>query len=61
MAVWCATVRYAAVNAAGEELRALQNRMSWHLKRHEGDWVIVHEHSSAPADCETHKVRLSAG
>lgn len=54
----CAIVRYAGLNAAGEELRALENRHSWTLKRRESGWVILHEHSSSPADFKTMKVML---
>lgn len=57
-AVWAATVRYAGQNAAGEELRAMDNRMSWTLRQQDGAWRIVHQHSSAPAAFDTMKVRL---
>ncbi|WP_416462394.1 YybH family protein [Sphingomonas sp. VDB2] len=57
-AVWCATTRYAAIAPSGEELRALENRTSWSLRRRDGRWRIVHEHSSGPADFETLKVTL---
>jgi uncharacterized protein (TIGR02246 family) len=57
-AVWCAIVRYAGLSETGAELRAMENRMSWTLRRHGGQWRIIHEHSSAPADFETLKVSL---
>jgi hypothetical protein len=47
-------VRYAGLSAAGEELRAMSNRMTWVV---EGG-KVVHEHSSAPADLATGKVIL---
>jgi ketosteroid isomerase-like protein len=48
-------VRYAGVSAAGEELRAMTNRMTWVVE----DGKVVHEHSSSPASFETGKVILS--
>jgi len=57
-ALWCASVRYAGVAASGEELRWLENRVTWSLRREDGRWRIAHEHSSAPADFNTQKVRL---
>lgn len=56
----CAIVRYAGLNAAGEELRALETRHSWTLARRAHGWIIVHEHSSAPVDFKTMKVKLEA-
>ncbi|HEU5362169.1 MAG TPA: nuclear transport factor 2 family protein [Gaiellaceae bacterium] len=47
-------VRYAGLSPAGEELRALTNRMTWVVE----EGKVVHEHSSAPADPETGKVIL---
>ena len=46
-------VRYAAEAADGEELRALESRMTWALERRDGSWRVVHEHSSAPAQFAT--------
>jgi uncharacterized protein (TIGR02246 family) len=60
-AVWCATVRYIGLGTAGEELRSMENRISWTLQRRGGGWLIVHEHSSAPASFETLKVKLKRG
>ena len=57
----CAIVRYAGLSAAGEELRALENRHTWTLKRRKTGWVILHEHSSSPADFKTMKVKLQQG
>jgi uncharacterized protein (TIGR02246 family) len=48
LAVLTATGRYAAISTDGAELRSMQNRFSWALRRKEGDWSIVHEHTSTP-------------
>jgi uncharacterized protein (TIGR02246 family) len=41
---------YAAVSPGGEELRSMNNRLTWVLRREaDGTWKIVHEHTSAPA------------
>ena len=58
MAVVHAFVTYKGVSAAGEALRAMQNRITMVLKHQEAGWKIIHEHSSAPADFETAKVML---
>jgi uncharacterized protein (TIGR02246 family) len=39
-------------SAEGEELRSMNNRLSWILRRHDDGWKIVHEHTSAPAGDE---------
>ena len=59
-AVWCATVRFAGESAEGQELRSLEERLTWTLQRIDGRWLIMHQHSSAPASFETQKVRLSS-
>ena len=53
-----AVVTYKSLAADGRELRAMQNRLTWVLRRRDGAWRIVHEHTSAPADFETMKVSL---
>ena len=53
-----AFVTYRGLSAAGEELRAMQNRLTVILANKGGAWKIVHEHSSSPADFETGKVKL---
>jgi ketosteroid isomerase-like protein len=60
-ALWCAIVRYAGISEQGVELRALENRISWTLRRHGDQWRILHEHTSAPADFESLKVSLHRG
>jgi uncharacterized protein (TIGR02246 family) len=54
-----AFVTFKGISADGEELRAMNNRLSWVLKKTEdGEWKVVHEHTSAPIDFETSKVIL---
>lgn len=60
-AVWCAIARYAGLSADDQELRAMENRISWTLRRGEDGWRIIHEHSSAPASFDTMKVSLKRG
>jgi uncharacterized protein (TIGR02246 family) len=58
LAVAYAFVTYTGVSAEGQELRAMQNRLTWALKPQNGMWKIVHEHTSAPINVETSKVLL---
>ena len=53
-----AIVRFAAVSETGEELRFLDNRLSWVLRRTGVSWTIVHQHTSGPIDFSTMKVLL---
>ena len=48
LAMLSARVVYAAISAKGEELRAMQNRLTWVLKPDRGAWKIIHEHTSVP-------------
>ena len=50
-----AFARFAAIDADGTELRALNNRFSVVLRREGGAWKIAHEHSSAPLALDTAK------
>ncbi|HLZ86306.1 MAG TPA: nuclear transport factor 2 family protein [Puia sp.] len=50
-----AIVRFAAVSAEGKELRFLQERLTWVLRRKDGGWKIVHQHTSVPLDGGTMK------
>lgn len=50
MAVGHAILTYAAVSAAGETLRSLNNRITMAMKSDGGSWKIFHEHTSAPID-----------
>ncbi|MGO1071996.1 YybH family protein [Lysobacter sp. CA199] len=45
-----AILSYTAFSASGERLRSLNNRISLGLARRDGDWKIVHEHTSAPIE-----------
>ena len=54
-----AFITYKAHSADGKELRSIDNRLTWVLRKNrDGTWKIIHEHTSAPADSETHKVTL---
>jgi uncharacterized protein (TIGR02246 family) len=49
---------YRGLSADGEELRSMNNRLTWVLRREaDGTWKIAHEHTSAPAGDEG-KVQL---
>jgi len=48
LATLSARATYAALSAAGEELRAMQNRLTWVLGIEGGAWRIIHEHTSVP-------------
>jgi uncharacterized protein (TIGR02246 family) len=53
-----AFLTYRAVSGQGEELRSMNNRLTWVLRKNdEGAWKIAHEHTSAPAGDEG-KVQL---
>lgn len=44
---------FAAVGPDGTELRSMNNRLSWILRKDaDGAWKIAHEHTSAPAGDE---------
>ncbi len=53
-----AFVTYAGLSASGERLRAMNNRITLTLTPGSNGWVILHEHSSAPAEFATGKVNL---
>jgi uncharacterized protein (TIGR02246 family) len=54
-----AIVTFKGLSADGEELRAMDNRLTWVARKtREGGWKVIHEHTSAPADFETSKVIL---
>jgi ketosteroid isomerase-like protein len=53
-----AFVTFKGLSADGHQLRAMNNRLSWALRKRGGAWRIAHEHTSAPADFETAKVML---
>ena len=53
-----AIVTYAGISTQGQELRAMQNRISWVLKTSGHVLRIVHEHTSAPIGFEDTKAIL---
>ena len=53
-----AIVTYAGLSAQGEQLRAMQNRLSWVLKTSGHVPRIIHEHTSAPVGFEDMKAIL---
>jgi ketosteroid isomerase-like protein len=53
-----AIVTCAALSAGGQQLRAMQNRMSWGLKTSGHVLRIFHEHTSAPVGFEDMKAIL---
>jgi ketosteroid isomerase-like protein len=57
-AVVSAIVTYAGQSAQGEQLRAMQNRISWALKTSAHVLRIIHEHTSAPVGFEDMKAIL---
>jgi ketosteroid isomerase-like protein len=57
-AVVSAIVTYAGFSAQGEELRSMQNRVTWALRTSGHVLRIVHEHTSAPLGFEDAKAIL---
>jgi len=53
-----AFVKFAAITEKGEELRYLQNRLTWIAQKKDRGWKIIHQHTSSPIDFETMKVIL---
>jgi ketosteroid isomerase-like protein len=47
-----AVTTYTAVTAQGQEIRSMQNRLSWVLRSSAGALRIVHEHTSVPVRVE---------
>jgi len=58
MTVITAVVKFAAVSGQGEELRYLQNRLTWVAVEKDGAWKIIHQHTSSPIDFDAMKVML---
>jgi uncharacterized protein (TIGR02246 family) len=58
LAVGHAILTYAAFAADGKALRSLDNRITMALRRSDGVWKIVHEHTSAPVDHASLKAML---
>lgn len=60
VAVVHAFITYANIPAAGEPAKAMNNRVTWTLRRGAGGtWKIAHEHTSAPVDDATSQVMLA--
>ena len=57
-AVLSAFVTFAGLSADGAELRSMNNRLTWGLRKTGGVWKVVHEHTSAPVEMATGKVDL---
>lgn len=60
-AAMSAIVTYAGISPQGQEIRAMQNRISWVLKIKGHVLRIVHEHTSAPVGFEDAKAILKRG
>jgi uncharacterized protein (TIGR02246 family) len=58
VAVLSAFVRFTGLAADGEELRSLNSRLTWALRKSGDAWKVVHEHTSAPVDMATGQVDL---
>jgi uncharacterized protein (TIGR02246 family) len=58
LATATAFARFTAVSEKGEELRYLENRLTWVARKKDGIWKIIHQHTSGPVDFETMKVIL---
>ncbi len=59
LALASAIVRYTAVSEKGEDLRYLENRLTWVAQKKDIGWKIIHQHTSGPIDFTTMKVILS--
>jgi uncharacterized protein (TIGR02246 family) len=55
LAVGHAILGYKAISPEGKQLHSLNNRLTMTLKRVDGVWRVVHEHTSAPVDPSTLK------
>jgi len=53
-----AIVTYSSISAQGQELRAMQNRISWVLEMSGHVLRVIHEHTSAPIGFEDGKAIL---
>lgn len=58
LAAATAIMKFTAISEKGEELRYLQNRLTWVARKKEDAWKIIHQHTSSPIDFETMKVIL---
>jgi ketosteroid isomerase-like protein len=53
-----ATLTYTALSEQDEILRSMENRLTWIVKRTDGHWKIVHQHTSTPVEPDTLKAKL---
>ena len=53
MAFVTAIVKYTAVSEKREELRYLQNRLTWIMGKKGDQWKVIHQHTSSPIDFKT--------
>lgn len=53
--VHCAITFAAYLETSPERIRQITNRFTFGLRKTEGSWEIIHEHSSLPIDPETGK------
>ena len=58
LAFMSAVVTYAGFSAQGEEVRSMQNRITWGLRTAGHVLRIIHEHTSAPVGFEDMKAIL---
>jgi uncharacterized protein (TIGR02246 family) len=56
IATLTAIAKFTAISEKGEELRYLQNRLTWVARKKEGVWKIIHQHTSGPIDFKTMNV-----
>ena len=61
LASMSAVATYAGISADAQELRAMQNRISWTLKTSGHVLRVIHEHTSAPIGFEDNKAILQRG
>jgi len=59
LAAVSAMVEYSGESSTGVIEREMANRLTWVLGRIDGDWLVAHEHTSAPVDMQSGKVILS--
>ena len=50
-----ALIEYRAVAADGQDLRAMQERVTWILEKRADGWLVTHQHTSVPIDFQTGK------
>ena len=58
LATATAFMKFTAVSDTGQELRFLQNRLTWIARKKGNDWKIIHQHTSTPIDPGTMKAML---